>query len=80
MYQNHLQRPLKDHEKTHVTLLTKRNNSLLIFVDFPFISLLIINSRYTHCFEYAHHGLIMGSLLSGTKTHRFDGWWKADVF
>ena len=67
MYQNHLQRSLKDHEKNHVSLVTKRNNSLLIFANFPCISLLIINSRCTHCFEHVHPGLFIGSLLSGLK-------------
>ena len=55
-------RPLEDHESTHTNLLTKKNNSLQIFVDFPNISLLIINSWYTHYFEYARHGLFIGSL------------------
>ena len=44
----------------------KEMNSLQIFVDFPYICPSIINSRYTPCFEYAHHGLFMGS-LTGIK-------------
>ena len=65
--------------KTHVNLLTKRNKSLLIFVDLPYTSLLIINSWYAHCFELVYHGLFMGSLLSGRK-HVDLMWCKTDVF
>ena len=74
MLQNHQQKPLKDQGKTHMKLLTKWNNCLLIFVDFSHISLLIINSWYIHCFEHAHHGRFMGSLLlNGIKVGFFFG-------
>ena len=81
MHQSHLQKPLKDYARTNVNLLTKRNippPPPLIFVVFPYISLVIINSRYTHCFKYTHHRLFMTS-LSGLK-HGFDELRKTGMF
>ena len=46
----------KDHLKTTKNpceFTDKENNSQLIF-NFSYISLLIINSLNTHCFQYAH--------------------------
>ena len=53
IYKNHLKTAKKSTWSWGPTsLLTKWNNCLVIFVYFPYISLLIINSWYTHCFEY----------------------------
>ena len=75
IYKNHLKTAKKSTWSWGPTsLLTKWNNCLVIFVYFPYISLLIINSWYTHYFEYAHHRLFMWSfLLNGVKVGFFFG-------